>query len=376
VIVGVRGDNAHRSYINAFDARTGRQVWRWWVIPGPGEPGHDTWPEYLWKYGGGATWFAGSYDPKLNLIYWGTANPQPIMGGTDRQAKLWTNSLVALDADTGKMKWGFQEAPRDSFDYDSASEAMLIDAPVDGKMTPLVIQSVKSGYTYVLNRATGALVSAYPHADYITWNKGLDKSGEPIEPLQISKDKIVLVCPSIYGSRAGNHGTYSPKTGLWYGSSAEFCSTLRGADPPKLIEGRGYNASTDAGTQRSPGSTPFIAAFDPVSGKRRWTVPTEVPNTASLMTTAGNLVFGSDVLGQAWARDAETGQKLWSFNLGAQSSNSPMSYAVGGKQYIAIALGNGGAYPMRIRDLWPEAASRIPPTGDMLVVFALPGQEK
>jgi alcohol dehydrogenase (cytochrome c) len=376
VIVGVRGDVAHRSYINAFDAKTGRQVWRWWVIPGPGEPGHETWPDYLWKFGGGATWYAGAYDGKLNLIYWGTGNPQPILGGSDKEAELWTNSLVALDADTGKIKWGFQEAPSNPFDFDSAAEPLLIDALVNGKMTPLVIHSVKSGYTYVLNRVTGDLISAYPHADYINWTKGLDAGGKPIEQLRLSKDTIQLVCPSFYGSRAANHGTYSPKTGLWYGSSAEFCSMLRSAEPGKLVEGRGYKAAKDEGAVKSPESKPFIAAFDPVSGKRRWTVPTEVPNIASLMATGGNLIFGSDIFGEAWAFDATTGEKLWTFNLGATSANSPITYAVDGKQYIAIALGNGGAYLMRIRELWPEAVPRLPPAGSTLIVFAIQGAGK
>ena len=376
VIVGVRADNAHRGYLNAFNAHTGRQVWRWWAIPGPSEPGHESWPEYLWKYGGGSTWYAGSYDSNLNLIFWGTANPQPIMGGTDPQAKLWTNSLVALDADTGKMKWGFQELPHDAFDFDSASETMLIDAPVKGITTPLVLQSVKSGYTYALDRRTGALVAAYPHAEYITWNKGLDAKGSPIAPLEISKNQVQLICPSFYGSRAANHGSYSPKTKLWYGSSTEFCSKLIGIDPPKLREGRGYNAAKDEGVEKSPQSTPFIAAFDPVSGQRRWTVRTEVPNISSLMSTGGNLVFGSDVFGELWALDAETGTKLWSFNSGSQSANSAMSYSVGGRQYIAIALGGGGAYPLRIKDLWPEAARRMSPGGETLIVFSLQGEPR
>ncbi len=371
VIIGVRSDNAHRGYLDAFDARTGHLAWRWWVIPGPGQPGHETWPEYLWKYGGGSTWYTGSYDPKLNLIFWGTGNPQPLLGGTDPQAKLWTDSLVALDADSGQMKWGFQELPDDSFDFDSASEAMLMDAQVDGKTTPVVLQSVKSGYTYVLNRRTGALVSAYPHADYITWNKGLDAGGKPVEPLQITKEQAQLVCPSHFGSRAANHGSYSPKTGLWYGSSAEVCAKLVGIDPPNLREGRVYIAAKEQEVLKSPQGSPFIAAFDPVSGRRRWTVHTEVPNTSSLMSTGGNLVFGGDAFGELWALDAETGNKLWAFNVGAQSANSPMSYSVGGKQYVAVAVGGGGPNPLRIKDLSPDAARRLSPQGDLLVVFGL-----
>jgi alcohol dehydrogenase (cytochrome c) len=371
VIVGVRADNAHRGYLNAFDANTGHLIWRWWAVPGPGQPGHETWPAYLWKYGGGSTWYAGSYDQELNLIFWGTGNPQPLMGGTDPQAKLWTNSLVALDADSGKMRWGFQELPHDAFDFDSASEAMLFDAQVDGKTTPLVLQSVKSGYTYVLNRRTGALVSAYPHADYITWNKGLDPRGQPIEPIKITEDRAQLVCPAHYGSRAANHGTYSPKTRLWYGSSSEVCAKLIGIDPPPLREGHEYRAAREQEVQISPRGGPFIAAFDPVSGRRRWTLRTDVPNTSSLISTGGNLVFGSDVFGELWALDAETGRKIWSFNVGAQSANSPMSYAVGGKQYLAVALGGGSGDPLRIKELWPDAARRLSPQGDWLVVFAL-----
>jgi alcohol dehydrogenase (cytochrome c) len=374
LVVGVRGDVAHRGYVNAFDARTGRQLWRWWTVPGPGEPGHDSWSGDLWKVGGGASWYTGSYDPKLNLIYWGTANPQPIMGGMDRGDKLWTNSLVALDADTGRLKWGFQEAPGDQFDYDSASEPMLVDAPVNGKVTPLVVHAVKSGFTYVLNRATGALVAAYPHAASITWTKGLTPAGRPIDPVRMTKDQAVTICPSYYGSRAANHGAYSPLTGLWYGSSAEICSRHRAIDPPKLVEGRGYNASKEEGMLPSPDSKPLIAAFDPVSGKHRWTVTTEVPNVSSLLVTGGGLLFGSNVFGELWARDAETGEQLWSFRLGAQNANPAITYEVGGRQYLAVVTGGGGAFPMRIKELWPEQAKRIAPSGATLVVMALPAE--
>jgi alcohol dehydrogenase (cytochrome c) len=372
IVVGVRGDVAHRGYINAFDARTGRQAWRWWTVPAPGEPGHESWNGELWKFGGGASWYAGSYDPKLNLIYWGIANPQPIMGGMDPGDKKWTNSLVALDADSGELRWGFQEAPGDQFDYDSASEAMLVDEPVNGKMTPLVVHAVKSGYTYVLNRATGALVAAYPHAAAITWNKGLTAAGRPIDPVRMTKEQAVTVCPSYYGSRAANHGAYSPRTGLWYGSSAEICSRHRAIDPPKLVEGRSYNASKEEGMLRSPDSKPLIAAFDPATGKRRWTIETEVPNVSSLLVTGGGLLFGSSVFGELWARDAETGERLWSFRLGAQNANPAVTYAIGGQQYLAVVTGGGGAFPMRIKELWPEEGKRMAPMASTLIVMALP----
>ncbi len=375
IVVGVRGDNLHRAYINAFDAKTGKHIWRWYVIPGPGEPGHESWPENLWRYGGGSTWHSGTYDPKLNLIYWGTANPQPIMGSTEPDTKLWTDSLVAIDADTGKMRWGYQELPADAFDYDSATEAMLIDAPVNGVMTPLVVHSVKNGHTYVLNRATGAVVAAYPFADYVTWNRGLAADGKPIGVVKLSKDASTLICPTYYGARAANHGTYSPRTGLWYGSSTEYCTKLRAADPPaKVIEGRGYSAGRSEGEVRSPQSKPFVGAFDPVSGKRRWAVTTRVANFSSLMATGGDLVFGSDIFGEMWALDAETGKRLWTFKLGAQNANSAVSYSVGGKQYIAVVTGGGGGFPSRMPEIWPEEAANFAAQASSLVVFSLYGQ--
>jgi len=169
--------------------------------------------------------------------------------------------------------------------------------------------------------------------------------------------------PILLRLAAANHGSYSPKTGLWYGSSSEFCSKLIGTDPPKLREGRGYNAAKDEGVEKSPQSSPFIAAFDPVSGQRRWTVE----RTFQTFLLDGPPVAISSSqrrVWQLWALDAETGKKIWSFNVGAQSANSAMSYSVGGKQYIAVALGGGGAYPMRIKDVWPEAAPRVSP-GEM-----------
>jgi alcohol dehydrogenase (cytochrome c) len=371
VVVGVRGDVAHRGYVSAFEAKTGRMAWRWYTVPGPGERGHESWSGELWKFGGGATWYGASYDPKLNLIYFGTANPQPIMGAVDPGDKLWTNSLVALDADTGKLRWGFQEAPGDQFDYDSAAEAILADGQVAGKPTPLVIHAVKSGYTYVLNRATGALIKAFPHAASVTWSKGLTPAGRPIDTVRIAREAPVTVCPSYYGSRAANHGAYSPLTGLWYGSSVEICSTHQGIELPKLVEGRGYNGSKELGMSRSS-ARPRIAAFDPVSGQPKWTIESDVPNISSFLVTGGGLLFGSTLFGELWARDAATGEKLWSFRLGAQNANPPITYSIGGRQYLALVTGGGGGYPMRIKEVWPKEAQGFAPAASTLVVMALP----
>jgi alcohol dehydrogenase (cytochrome c) len=370
IIVGARGDIAQRGYIAAYEAKTGKFAWRFWSVPGPGEPGNDTWPKDMWALGGGSTWFGGSYDPALNLIYWGIGNPQPMLNAAVRPGdNLYTDSVVAIDAATGKLKWYFQEVPNDSLDYDSAPEPTLIDIDRDGKTEHLLLHANKSGYTYLLDRGTGKLVAAWPHADSINWTKGLDKNGRPIAAVKTEIGVDKLICPSLYGSRAGNHSTYSPRTGWWYNTSFEVCALTKAVPPMAAKEG-----DMDMGgfirPVRSKDTTPFIAAFDPMTGKREWTIQTGTPNVSPLIATAGDLIFGGDVLGNAYALDATTGKRLWSFPTGSGISGSPITYAVAGRQYVAIPSGMTGAPATLIAPLWPDA--KVPPVGSTLFVFALP----
>jgi alcohol dehydrogenase (cytochrome c) len=372
VVVGARGDVAHRGYISAYEAKTGKLAWRFYVIPAEGEPGNDSWPKDIWNVGGGSTWYGGSYDPELNLVYWGVGNPQPMLNAASRPgANLYTDSVVALDAATGKLKWFYQENPNDSLDYDSAPEPTLLDIQHDGKTEKLLLHANKSGFTYVLDRATGKYVAGWPHADKITWNKGLDKDGHPIDPVETQLGVEKLICPSLYGSRAGNHSTYSPKTGLWYNTSFETCAYTKAMPVMQGKEGDMIMGGFIRPV-RSPDTKPFIAAFDPLTGKRKWTVPTEVPNVSPLTSTAGNLVFGGDVFGNAYALDATDGKKLWSFPTGSGISASPITYSVKGRQYVAVPSGLQGAPATLIGPLWPEAAKKVPPVGSTLFVFALP----
>lgn len=375
IVMGVRGEVAHRSYINAFDAKTGKHAWRFWTVAGPGERGHETWPEELWKIGGGSSWFAGSYDPELNLIYWGIGNPAPLLGSTWPGKKLFTNSLVALDADTGALKWYFQENPEDVLDLDSATEPVLIDAPVDGVMRKLVVHPTKGGFSYVLDRATGAYIGGYPHSDTITWTKGLDKNGVPIAPERLSPNEDKLICPSVNGSRAANSSTYSPRTGLWVTTSYESCALERAIDPGKPVEGQLYNAGSQISTL-SPTSKPHIAAFDPVTGRKAWAYETHGLNVSSLLSTGGDLIFGGDLFGNAWALDGRSGKKVWSFNMGGGVTNKPISYAVNGRQYIAVGAGAFGAGLGLTLRLWPELKAEMPPVGSSIFVFALPQRGK
>jgi alcohol dehydrogenase (cytochrome c) len=373
IVVGVRGEVAHRSYINAFDAKTGAFAWRFWAIPGPGEAGHDTWPEDLWKLGGASTWYAGSYDPKLNLIYWGIGNPAPMLGGTQSGDKLYTNSLVALDADTGDIKWHYQETPSDIFDLDSATEPVLVDAEYEGVMRKLVLHPTKGGFTYILDRVTGEFLKAYPHSQSITWTSGLDERGQPKDRQGMSSEEETLVCPSVSGSRGAQHSAFSPRTGWWYTTSLESCAMVRRIDPGAPKEGQFYNAASIA-VVHSPEAVPHIAAFDAVSGDRKWVFETDLVNGSSLLATGGDLIFGGDLLGRAWALDAESGEKIWSFNMGSGVTNAPISYSVKGRQYVAIGAGTLSASAGLSTRLWPEMAERMPPVGSSIFVFALPDQ--
>jgi alcohol dehydrogenase (cytochrome c) len=371
VVMGVRGEVAHRSYINAFDARTGRLAWRFWSIPGPGEAGHDSWPGELWRLGGGSTWYVGSYDPELNTVYWGVGNPAPMIGGTEGGDKLYTNSLVALDADTGKVKWHWQAVPNDNWDFDATTEPVLLNVQQGGRTRKLVISTSKSGFAYTLDRETGELIKGWPYVDKITWAKGLDAKGRPTGEVRLEQGVEKLICPSLYGGRAGNHSSYSPRTGLWYNTSFEVCGLEKATTPGKKVEGQFFNAGAVL-PRRSPDTQPFIAAFDPLTGKRQWTFPTRALNVSSLMSTAGDLLFGGDLYGEAFALDARSGRKLWTFNVGGGVTNSPVSYAVGGRQYVAIGSGTSAAPASLAPQLWPEQAGELPPVGSAIVVFALP----
>jgi alcohol dehydrogenase (cytochrome c) len=375
VVTGVTGGEvAHRGYLSAFDAKTGKLAWRFYPIPAPGEPGSETWSGDSWKLGGGSTWYTGSYDPELNLIFWGTSNPSSDFYGGDRVGtNLYTDSLLALDADTGKLKWYYQETPHDLWDYDSNPEPVLIDVEQNGARQRWVVHSSKNGYAYVFDRATGKLIRFFPYVDTINWSKGLDANGKPIDPVIPEPGKDDLFCPGTEGGRNRNHSAYSPRTGWWYTTALELCSHLmvERKDPKDVKEGDGWFAGThkDVPNANSP---PHISAFDPLTGKKQWTFPTTYANASSLLATGGDLIFAGDVEGHAFALDARTGEKVWSFDTGAIVASPPISYSIDGRQYIAIASGGGSIVDGRITLFWPESKGHIPQGGSRLTVFALP----
>ena len=372
VIVGVTGgDSAHRGYINAFDVETGRLVWRFDTIPAPGEPGHESWGGDSWKYGGGATWMTGSYDADLNLVYWGIGNPAADFYGDSRPgANLYTDSVVALDPDSGTLKWYFQQIPHDVWDWDSAYESVLLDLPVKGEMRKLLLNTNKGGYTFVLDRSDGSFVSAWPVADTINWIEGINSRGELVGRNEPPLGEPTLICPSIGGGRQWNQGTYSPRTGWYYTTGIEWCQevTVHKEEPSE-----GMNFFGGIFRLRHPPTGPahgHLDAYDPISGKKHWTYKSKYPLLASVLSTAGDLVFTGDPEGVFIALDARTGEKLWNFQTGSGHRGSAISYSVKGRQYIATPSGWGSAVAGLMPQLWPEVADFR--SGSTLFVFALP----
>jgi len=372
VVVGVTGgDSAHRGYLNAFYANTGKQAWRFYTIPGPGEPGFDTWEKESWKFGGGATWMTGSYDPELNLIYWGVGNPSSDFYGDDREGdNLYTGCIVALDADTGKLKWHYQEIPHDVYDFDAAYEATLIDVDRNGRKQKLLAHTNKGGYVWVLDRVTGKYINAWPHVDAVNWVKGFGKDGAHIGRLEVPAGKSTVVCPFWGGGRSWNHQAYSPRTGWLYNHGVEWCGLITPV-PQEPREGRGFVAGTIE--VKPPLTGPaygHIDAFDPVSGEKKWTVKMKYPLTSSLLATGGDVLFTADIEGNFLAYDIKTGERLYSFNTGSGTRGSPITYSVNGRQYIAVPSGLGSIFTSGLSGLWPE--TRNFQNGSTLFVFALP----
>ena len=372
VLVGVTGgDSAHRGYINAFYVNTGRRAWRFWTIPGSNESGNETWQSGSWKNGGGATWLTGSFDPELNLIYWGVGNPAAdLYGGARQGSNLYTDCIVALDANTGTLKWHYQEIAHDVWDWDSAYECILIDKVVDGVSRKLLVHPNKGGYTWVLDRVTGQFIAAWRFGENVNWISGIDDKGTLLGRNEPVKDKPTLICPSVSGSRSWNHAAYSPQTGLLYTPAMEYCDLITARDetpvPGATFFGGGYEMKRPPNGEAGG----HLDAYDPVSGKRQWSYRSKYPLLASTLATAGNLIFCGDPEGHFFALDALTGEKLWSFSTGSGNRGSPIAFAISGRQYIAVPTGWGSAVAGGMPQIWPETEDF--PAGATLFVFALP----
>ena len=356
VIVGVAGaEYSHRGFVEAYDVNTGKHLWRLYTIPAPGEPGSETWQGDSVLTGGGSSWVTGSYDPELDLVYWGIGNPSPWNPRARKGDNLFTNSIFAIRPKTGERVWYYQASPEDPFDFDAVQTPVIATIKVEGKPRKVVIQANRNGVLYVLDAKEGKLLAANAF-EKVNWADGIDmKTGRPIVT-EAFRDalagKKVTIWPSVSGGINWQHLSFSPKTGLLYMNAMHIGMTYEAEEPPKLVAGRPSGPGTVKRTTVTddPNVRGYLKAVDPLTGKAKWATPYKSPNWSSTMVTASNLVFTGVMTGEFQALDADTGKILWSFQTPSGIIGQPVTWEKNGKQYVTVMSGIGGVYALRAGD--------------------------
>ena len=362
------GDRTARGFVDGYDPDTGKQLWRRWTIPAPGEPGSETWPNKelpdAWKYGGGATWQPGSYDPQLDLFFIGTGNAEPYnpkyRAGMD---SLYAASVLAIRPKTGELVWYYQFLPNDSFDFDGTAENIVADIQAEGKPRKVLLNVNKNGFVYVIDRTNGTLIAAHPFVNQ-NWAKYIDlKTGRPV--LTDLLDRAIKGDTIDLAPRLATNATlsaYNPKTGLLFLNSWELIRVMKFVDV-KLQPGAGYTGiETDSKYPNPPG---YHIAMNPLTGKVAWKVPLqEFAVSAGTLATEGDLLFTGKLTGEFIALDQDTGKQLWQFKTGSSINAPPITYTYKGQQYVTVLSGRGGSNPTR-------SAGNVVPAGGSVWTFAL-----
>ncbi len=342
VIVGTSGgDSGVRGFLAAYSALTGKLKWHLWTIPGPGEFGSASWPGDAYLHGGATTWMPGTYDPALETLYWTTSNAAPDFAGDSRPGDdLYTSCVLAIDPNTGKLKWHFQFTPHDLYDYDANETPVLVDIEEKGVARHLLVQANRNGFFYVLDRTNGKFLNAAPFVEKLNWATGVGSSGRPILSGRVPTAQGTYICPGINGATNWFSPSYNPDTGLFYVIALENCNLLF-SNPKPFVQGETYYGT---GTKLPPDEQQqkILIALSLPDGKVVWRYPQvgHGDSWAGTLTTAGGLVFFGDDAGSLEAVEARTGRALWHFYTGQTIHASPMSYAVNGTQYVTIAAGS------------------------------------
>jgi alcohol dehydrogenase (cytochrome c) len=337
VIVGIAGgEYGIRGFIDAYDPITGKRVWRFYTVPATGEPGSDTWPEEVWKRGGGPTWLTGTYDPELNLLYWGTGNPAPDWYGDDRKGdNLYTGSVVALDADSGKLRWHFQFTPHDTHDWDANQIPVLADLMIAGRPRKVMLVANRNGFFYTLDRTSGEFLQAKPFVK-TTWATEVDAKGRPrVVPGSEPTPAGTTTCPDLYGGTNFMSPAFDLSTGLFYVTARETCMVYASRKDEYKVGERWMGGSVKITGARSGA----LRAIDAVTGERKWEFPYPTPSWAGVLSTAGGVVFTGDNEGNFLVFDSRSGKNLYRYQIGAPVYAAPMTYVLDGKQYVALPAG-------------------------------------
>jgi len=343
VVAGTAGgEEGVRGFLAAYDQATGKEVWRLWTIPAPGEKGSETWDGEDILHGGGPTWLTGSYDAETKTVYWTTGNAGPDFNGDNRKGdNLYTCSILAVDLTTGKLKWHFQATPHDEWDWDAVEPVLLVDSVWQGRPRKLLVQANRNGFLYVLDRTDGKMLLAKPLVKKLTWAKEIAPDGRPVmNPDQNPTTEGKLICPSVIGSANFFSSSFSPVAGLFYVNTLESCAVYSKQPSGKWVAGQGY---TGGGGRRAPDEKvqKFLRAFDIRTGKVVWELP-ETGRGGSLsgtLSTAGGVVFFGDDASALSAADAATGKLLWSYPFTDTPHSSPMTYVFDKRQYVAMTNG-------------------------------------
>ena len=355
VIVSVAGgEYGIRGFVSAYDVETGEEEWRFYTIPGPGDPGHETWQGDDWMTGGASAWLTGSYDPDTDLLYWGIGNPGPDWNPAQRPGdNLYSDSVIALDPDTGELEWYFQFTPNDPYDYDAVQIPVLVDYPAqDGTTLKLMMWGNRNGFFYLLNRENGQFVNGYPFVE-VNWAEGLDDNGRPIFTPQ---PPGTTTYPGVQGGTNWYSPSYSPSTRLFYMSTWQGYGSNFVAEEQEYVEGRVFlggrpapmiPGATVPALTRGPINTwteaagsGAVIAIDPVNGEEQWRFDMTDVTTSGILTTSTDVLFTGNREGYFHALDARDGELLWRQSLGGMIVMGPMSYAIDGRQYVAAAAGN------------------------------------
>jgi alcohol dehydrogenase (cytochrome c) len=372
LISGVAGgESTTRGFLDGWNPDTGGKLWRRYTIPAPGEPGSETWPANsdAWKYGGGSIWRSGSYDPQLDLVYWGVGNAEPY-DPRPRQARdsLYTDSVLAIRPKTGEIVCYYQYTPNDVYDVDATDEQVLADMQVDGQTRKVMIQSNKNGFMYVVDRTNCKLIAAHPYTK-VNWASGIDLATGRPQLTGVYKDFLAGGEVEILPSRGANAVpiAYDPTKGLVYAAPWDVPRIQQLAPPKPQVMGENSTGVNARQPKLTPGQVVgYFIAFDPLTGQRKWEVPlADVPTAAGMLATGGGLVFTGKLTGEFLALDADTGRQLWQFQTSSGVNSTAITYTHKGRQYVTIASGFGGILAKRAIE------GKLVPTGGALWTFAL-----
>ena len=371
LISGVAGgESTTRGFLDGWDPDTGRKLWRRYTIPAPGEPGSETWPKNsdAWTQGGGPTWRSGSYDPELDLVYWGTGNAEPYdPRPRENLDSLFTNSVLAIRPKTGEVVCYFQYTPNDVYDVDATDEQVLADIRIGGQLRKVMIQSNKNGFMYVLDRTNCKLIAANPYVK-VNWATRIDMAtGRPVLT-DISRRFAAGEEVEIYPSRGTNAVplAFNPNTGLIYASTWNLPRIQQLAPPKPTVIGGTSTGVNSRLPETQPGDVfGHFAAINPLTGEKKWEIPlTDLPSSSGMLATGGGLIFTGKLTGEFIALDEDTGKTVWQFQTGSSVNSTAITYTHKGRQYVTVASGLGGILATRY------AAGKMP-TGGSIWTFAL-----